>query len=383
MFRLISMCTTAKDAWDTLQRHCEGSKSVCQTRLRLLAAKFETIRMLENENISSYTAKLMNIANECYSLGEPISNEKLVAKVMRSLPKRFNMMITALDVSKDVTAIIFDDLVGTLKTFEMNLEVQDLEEKSASFGKGKGIALHSVTKDGDNLENLVRDMKENEFDEEGVAHMTRRFTSLLKRKNSQNNSQASRSRMPRPFTPPHSNRSHPIGEKAKLNDGRKFTPKSLETVQCNACKGGCSRHMTGTREFLSNVELYEDTTSVATRISDEQNTVSEAETRSDDDVPDQRKVVRQSNPLSRSFGETKKAAPIGSSLLSFVCRCPKNLVGSFFDDRRETPSVAATRRLPLPGRFSWRPTLHGEDESLPAMLVPTPASRSLLAAHSI
>ncbi|CAA0820566.1 Unknown protein [Striga hermonthica] len=173
MFRLISTCTTAKDAWDTLQRHCEGSKSVCQTRLRLLAAKFETIWMLENENISSYTAKLMNIANECYSLGEPISNEKLVAKVMRSLPKRFNMMITALDVSKDVTAIIFDDLVGTLKTFEMNLEVQDLEEKSASFDKGKGIALQSVTKDGDDLENLVRDMKENEFDEEGVAHMTR------------------------------------------------------------------------------------------------------------------------------------------------------------------------------------------------------------------
>ncbi|CAA0813554.1 Unknown protein [Striga hermonthica] len=137
MFRLISTCTTAKDAWDTLQRHCEGSKSVCQTRLRLLAAKFETIRMLENENISSYTAKLMNIANECYSLGEPISNEKLVAKVMRSLPKRFNMMITVLDVSKDVTAIIFDDLVGTLKTFEMNLESWVASTKPARQPKTK------------------------------------------------------------------------------------------------------------------------------------------------------------------------------------------------------------------------------------------------------
>ncbi|CAA0816709.1 Unknown protein [Striga hermonthica] len=125
MFCLISTCTTAKHAWDTLQHHCEGSKGVCQMRLRLLAAKFETIRILENENISSYTAKLMNIANECYSLGESISNEKLVVKVMRSLPKRFNMMITALDVSKDVTTIRFDDLVGTLKTFEMNLESSD------------------------------------------------------------------------------------------------------------------------------------------------------------------------------------------------------------------------------------------------------------------
>ncbi|CAA0833422.1 Unknown protein [Striga hermonthica] len=237
MFRLISTCTTAKDAWDTLQRHCEGSRGVCQTRLRLLAAKFETIRMLENENISSYTAKLMSIVNECHSLGDPISNERLVAKVMRSLPKRFNMMITALDVSKDVTTIKFDDLVGSLKTFEMNLEVQDVEEKSAPFGKGKGIALQSLSENDDNFENLVRDMEENDFDDEGVAFMTRRFKSLLKKRNTQGNYQVTKSQMPKPFTTSSLNRSNPTGDKAKPDSRRKFTPKSLETIQCHACKG--------------------------------------------------------------------------------------------------------------------------------------------------
>ncbi|CAA0843088.1 Unknown protein [Striga hermonthica] len=49
-----------------------------------------------------------------------------------------------------------------------------------------------------------------------------------------------------------------------------------------------------------------DTTSEATRISDEQNTISEAETQSDLDFSDWIKVVRRSHPLSRSVSEKRR-----------------------------------------------------------------------------
>ncbi|XP_073137774.1 uncharacterized protein [Henckelia pumila] len=52
MFGIIADCTVAKDAWDVLQEHCEGTDSVRRTRLRLLNAKFENIRMDENETIA-------------------------------------------------------------------------------------------------------------------------------------------------------------------------------------------------------------------------------------------------------------------------------------------------------------------------------------------
>ncbi|XP_073153368.1 uncharacterized protein [Henckelia pumila] len=58
MFSLIAYFVTAKDAFDTLQKHCEGSKSVKRTRMRLLNSKFENIRMSEDETISEYDQRL-------------------------------------------------------------------------------------------------------------------------------------------------------------------------------------------------------------------------------------------------------------------------------------------------------------------------------------
>ncbi|XP_073057297.1 uncharacterized protein [Primulina eburnea] len=75
MFSLITNCTSAKNAWDTLQRNCEGSESVRRTRLRMLTSKFEMMIMEESENIQDYDRRLQEIPNEAFSLGDPISNE--------------------------------------------------------------------------------------------------------------------------------------------------------------------------------------------------------------------------------------------------------------------------------------------------------------------
>ncbi|XP_075473909.1 uncharacterized protein LOC142504958 [Primulina tabacum] len=103
MFSFITNCTSAKNAWDTLQRHCEGSESVRQTRPRMLTSKFEMMRMEESENILDYDRGLWEIANEAFSLGDPISNERLLSKFLRSLPERFNIKICAIDEAKDTT----------------------------------------------------------------------------------------------------------------------------------------------------------------------------------------------------------------------------------------------------------------------------------------
>ncbi|XP_073036607.1 uncharacterized protein [Primulina eburnea] len=101
MFSLITNCTSAKSAWDILQCHCEGSESVRRTRLRLLTSKFEMMRMEESESILEYDRRLREIANEAFSAGEAISSERLVSKILRSLPERFNIKICAIDEAKD------------------------------------------------------------------------------------------------------------------------------------------------------------------------------------------------------------------------------------------------------------------------------------------
>ncbi|XP_075486288.1 uncharacterized protein LOC142525886 [Primulina tabacum] len=99
MFSLITNCISTKEAWDILQKHCEGSESVRRTKFRMLTSKFENLRMEENETIVEYDRRLRDIENEAFSLGDPMSNERLVSKVLRFLPERFNIKICAIDES--------------------------------------------------------------------------------------------------------------------------------------------------------------------------------------------------------------------------------------------------------------------------------------------
>jgi len=94
MFRLIKQCTVAKNTWEILKTTHKGTYKVKSSRLQLLTTKFEYLKMLEDENIQDYYLNILNIANSFDSLGEKISNEKLVRKILRSIPKRFDMKVT-------------------------------------------------------------------------------------------------------------------------------------------------------------------------------------------------------------------------------------------------------------------------------------------------
>ena len=94
IFRLINTCTVAKDAWEILKTTHEGTSKVKMSRLQLLTTKFENLKMLEDESIHDFHMNVLAIANAFSALGEKISEEKMVRKILRSLPKRFDMKVT-------------------------------------------------------------------------------------------------------------------------------------------------------------------------------------------------------------------------------------------------------------------------------------------------
>ena len=53
----------AKEAWDILQVTYEGTNTVQEARLKLLATKFENLRMKEDETVGEYNARVCDIAN--------------------------------------------------------------------------------------------------------------------------------------------------------------------------------------------------------------------------------------------------------------------------------------------------------------------------------
>lgn len=70
------------------------------SRIQLLAIKFENLKMKEGETITEYNVRLGDIANNSFSLGKKMSEEKLVRKILSSLPKRIYMKVTPLKKPK-------------------------------------------------------------------------------------------------------------------------------------------------------------------------------------------------------------------------------------------------------------------------------------------
>ncbi|XP_075477215.1 uncharacterized protein LOC142518338 [Primulina tabacum] len=204
MMNPITNCISAKEAWDILQKHCEGSESVRRTNLRKLTSKFESLRMEENETIVEYDRRLCDIANEDFSIGDPMSNERL-----------------------DTSTLNMEDLISSLQTFEMNLDLQKRNKENT-------IALQSTDY---SMNNLIQDANESDLGEESISLITKKFDDYLKRMRDKKKIVST----PKPsFVPFERNKmSAPTqGNIRSINEvlGRTET-KKLDSVQCRECSG--------------------------------------------------------------------------------------------------------------------------------------------------
>ncbi|KAA0025551.1 gag-pol polyprotein [Cucumis melo var. makuwa] len=68
----------------------------------ILISRFEALQMTEDETIAEFNVRILDIANESDALGKKMLNSKLVRKVLRSLPSKFNMKVTAIEEANDL-----------------------------------------------------------------------------------------------------------------------------------------------------------------------------------------------------------------------------------------------------------------------------------------
>ena len=97
-----------------LQTMHEGTKAVKINKLQQLTSRFESIRISDDESFDEFYAKLNDIVNSAFNLGEVYNQPKIVRKILRSLTEDFRLKVTAITESKDVDSI----LVESLQSFE-------------------------------------------------------------------------------------------------------------------------------------------------------------------------------------------------------------------------------------------------------------------------
>ena len=110
--------------------------------------------MDKDELFDEFNAKLKDIVNFAFNLGEHILEPKIVRKILRSLPKRFYAKIT---------------VIGSLQTYKLGLA------RVGKGGKGKNMALK--TKNDDN------DESSDDEDTKLKSYITTQFKKFIKNAN--------------------------------------------------------------------------------------------------------------------------------------------------------------------------------------------------------
>ncbi|KAJ0508279.1 putative RNA-directed DNA polymerase [Helianthus annuus] len=133
VFSRIVAATTAKQAWTVLQTEYQGDSKVKMVKLQGLRRDFETIQMKEGEAVADFLSNVMKIVNQKRAYGETVTDQKVVEKVLRSLPVRWDHVVTAIEESKDLSVLTFDQLMGSLQAHEarVNRSVEAVTEEQA------------------------------------------------------------------------------------------------------------------------------------------------------------------------------------------------------------------------------------------------------------
>ena len=125
--------------------------------------------MEKDESFDEFYAKLKDIVNSTFNLGETILKSKIVRKVLRALPEIFHAKITTIEELKDIDKIPLTELVGNLQTYKLGLT------KIRKSSKNKSMTLKAKSSD-------TNESSDDE-DSKMKSYITQQFKNFMKNVN--------------------------------------------------------------------------------------------------------------------------------------------------------------------------------------------------------
>ncbi|GJR67057.1 uncharacterized mitochondrial protein-like protein [Tanacetum coccineum] len=88
--------------WEAIKTHNLWADRRKEPRLHTIITEFKNLKMSDNDTINAYAAKLSGIASKSATLGEVMSEHKLVNKFLTSLPRCFVHIVASLEQVLDL-----------------------------------------------------------------------------------------------------------------------------------------------------------------------------------------------------------------------------------------------------------------------------------------
>ncbi|XP_047326373.1 uncharacterized protein LOC124930050 [Impatiens glandulifera] len=77
--------------------------------------------MEDREKVQDFSSRVSTIVNQIKSSGDEIKDKKVVEKVLRSLPQKFDHVAAAIEESKDLSKMTIYELTGSLLAHEQRI----------------------------------------------------------------------------------------------------------------------------------------------------------------------------------------------------------------------------------------------------------------------
>jgi hypothetical protein len=143
----ITSLKQAKEAWYILQTSYQGMDKVKISKLQILRRDFETLSIKDTNSIDSFYTHVIGMINWIKYYGETIEDRKVVEKVLKSLPPKFDTLVVTLEKRKELSHFSLDELQASIINHEhrsnrsnMSLENAFFVQSSIICGRGRGRA---------------------------------------------------------------------------------------------------------------------------------------------------------------------------------------------------------------------------------------------------
>ncbi|CAN0856784.1 Retrovirus-related Pol polyprotein from transposon TNT 1-94 [Linum grandiflorum] len=122
IFPRIVAATTAKEVWTILEKEFKSTEKARVIKLQTLRRDFENLNMKDDETVKDYSTRVAEVTNQMKLYGEDITDQRIVEKMLRSLPEKFDPIVAAIEESKDLSKLTIAELSSSLEAHEQRMD---------------------------------------------------------------------------------------------------------------------------------------------------------------------------------------------------------------------------------------------------------------------
>jgi hypothetical protein len=130
--------SSSKVILDSMKNKFQGFIKVKRAQLQALRGEFEILRMKDEEYVNEYFGCVLTTVNKMKIQGETVEQTIIVEKILRSMTRKFNYVVCAIEESNNVELLSIDELQESLLVHEQKMKPVKEEDQALKITHGGG-----------------------------------------------------------------------------------------------------------------------------------------------------------------------------------------------------------------------------------------------------